>query len=71
MKRSFLTWSTAALLAVAGAVLVPVLLNADDNNGPVAVTVSFGAGLNTAQPGNSANHQIGIANGFAYFVRIR
>ena len=58
MKRSFLSWSTAALLAVAGAVLVPVLLNADDNNGPVAVTVSFGAGLNTAQPGNSANHHV-------------
>jgi plastocyanin len=58
MKRSFLSWSTAALLAVAGAALAPVLLNADDNNGPVAVTVSFGAGLNTAQPGNSANHHV-------------
>ena len=58
MKRSVLSWSTAALLAVAGAVLVPVLLNADDNNGPVAVTVSFGAGLNTAQPGNAANHHV-------------
>jgi hypothetical protein len=31
---------------------------ADDDEGPVAVTVSFGAGLNTAQPGNSANHHI-------------
>ena len=58
MKRSILTWSTAALLAVAGAVLVPAALSADDNNGPVAVTVSFGAGLNTAQPGNSANHHV-------------
>ena len=58
MKRSILTWSTAALVAVAGAALVPVALNADDNNGPVAVTVSFGAGLNTAQPGNSANHHV-------------
>ena len=25
---------------------------------PVSVTVSFGAGLNTAQPGNAANHHI-------------
>lgn len=25
---------------------------------PVSVTVAFGAGLNTAQPGNSANHHI-------------
>jgi plastocyanin len=59
MKHPSLSWSTAALLAVAGAVLVPVLLSADDNkSGPVAGTVSFGAGLNTAQPGNSANHHV-------------
>jgi hypothetical protein len=31
---------------------------ADDDEGPVAVTVSFGAGLNTAQPGNAANHHV-------------
>jgi hypothetical protein len=31
---------------------------ADDNDGPVSVTVSFGAGLNTAQPGNPANHHV-------------
>src|SRR4029453_19438710 len=31
---------------------------ADDNDGPVSVTVSFGAGLNTAQPGNLANHHV-------------
>jgi len=28
-----------------------------DNDGPV-VTVAFGAGINTAQPGNSANHHV-------------
>jgi hypothetical protein len=59
MKRTIVGWSTAVLLAVTGAVLVTVSLNAaDDNNGPVAVTVSFGAGLNTAQPGNPANHHV-------------
>ncbi|MEO5659955.1 MAG: hypothetical protein ABIQ90_09180 [Polaromonas sp.] len=29
-----------------------------DIDHPASVTVSFGAGLNTAQPGNSANHHI-------------
>jgi hypothetical protein len=28
------------------------------DDSPASVTVSFGAGLNTAQPGNSANHHI-------------
>jgi plastocyanin len=58
MKRSIVNWSTAALLAVAGTAFVSVSLSADDKSGPVAVTVSFGAGLNTAQPGNSANHHV-------------
>ena len=39
----------AILLAVAGAVLAPVALTAEDSNGPVAVTVSFGFGLNTGK----------------------
>ena len=30
----------------------------DDRSPPSSVTVSFGAGLNTAQPGNPANHHI-------------
>lgn len=58
MKRTVVSWSTAGVLAVVGALLVPVSLNADDNNGPVAVTVSFGAGLNTAQPTNHTNHKV-------------
>ena len=40
------------------AILYAPAAYADDNDGPVAVTVSFGAGLNTAQPGNSANHHV-------------
>jgi hypothetical protein len=31
---------------------------AHDDDGPVSVTVSFGAGLNTAAPGNHANHKV-------------
>jgi len=58
MKRSILNWTTATLLAVSGTVLVPAALNADDSNGPVAVTVSFGFGLNTATPTNHTNHQV-------------
>lgn len=30
----------------------------DDRNARESVTVSFGAGLNTAQPGNAANHHV-------------
>jgi hypothetical protein len=33
---------------------------------PASVTVSFGAGLNTAQPGNSANHHV-----LPRFIRVR
>ena len=58
MKYTIVSLSTAGLLAVAGAALAPAALSAEDNNGPVAVTVSFGAGLNTAQPGNAANHHV-------------
>jgi len=30
----------------------------DDNRGPKVVTVAFGAGMNTAQPGNEQNHHV-------------
>jgi hypothetical protein len=36
--------------------LVPIAANADD--APASVTVSFGAGMNTAQVGNPANHHV-------------
>jgi hypothetical protein len=52
--------SLARSLVLAGvcASLAPAL--ADDRGGPERriVTVAFGAGLNTAQPGNSVNHHV-------------
>jgi hypothetical protein len=49
---------TAALsIGLAGA-LGASTAGAADPNGRNVVTVAFGAGLNTAQPGNSANHHI-------------
>ena len=55
--------SVRALSAVAVAAVVflqaPSRVRADDHDhGPVSVTAAFGAGLNTAQPGNSANHHV-------------
>jgi hypothetical protein len=57
--------SAFLLLAAAGAATRPVWAHDghdDDDNDrdppPLSVTVSFGAGLNTAQPGNAANHHI-------------
>jgi plastocyanin len=45
-----------ALLALAWNASVAM---ADDDDGDkLSVTVSFGAGLNTAQPGNKANHHV-------------
>jgi plastocyanin len=38
--------------------LLSGLAFADDDHGREIVTVAFGAGLNTAQPGNSANHHV-------------
>lgn len=49
----------ALLVAAAACVLLPV--NADERGGSPErriVTVGFGAGLNTAQPGNPANHHV-------------
>jgi plastocyanin len=46
----------AAMPALA---LAPVAVHADEDGNPrMSVTVSFGAGLNTAQPGNAANHHV-------------
>lgn len=50
-----------ALLALSLAIgaLAPPLSRADeDGNKRNSITVSFGAGLNTAQPGNAANHHV-------------
>jgi plastocyanin len=51
----------AALGTLALAITAPAIAEHGDtagNDSAQSVTVSFGAGLNTAQPGNSANHQI-------------
>lgn len=58
--------SQGLALAAASSALVPVIgWAADDghvhdegNDARLAVTVSFGVGLNTAQPGNAANHHV-------------
>ena len=49
---------TILLLSLAFATLLPAIVSADDDHGRAIVTVAFGAGLNTAQPGNSANHHV-------------
>lgn len=54
----------SATLALIVAALASPIAHADDdrdrndNNKRSSVTVSFGAGLNTAQPGNAANHHV-------------
>jgi plastocyanin len=51
--------STALVWSAASLGLAPLQAWADDDDeGKLSVTVSFGAGLNTAQPGNAANHHI-------------
>jgi plastocyanin len=45
-------------LALGLGALFPWIASADDDHGREIVTVAFGAGLNTAQPGNSANHHV-------------
>jgi hypothetical protein len=48
------------LLGAAAALVLPAIASADDDGGRERriVTVAFGAGLNTAQPGNAANHHV-------------
>jgi plastocyanin len=45
-------------LALGIAAALPTVASADDDHGPSIVTIAFGAGLNTAQPGNKANHHV-------------
>src|SRR5262245_6883460 len=45
-------------LALGLAALLPAIASADDGRERQIVTIGFGAGLNTAQPGNSANHHV-------------
>jgi plastocyanin len=47
-----------ALFTLAWNASVALADNGDDNGNKLSVTVSFGAGLNTAQPGNKANHHV-------------
>ena len=57
MKR----WTLAIIFVMAGLVIALTPRSAqanDDDNKKLSVTVSFGAGLNTAQPGNAVNHHI-------------
>jgi hypothetical protein len=56
MKRSRLSLG----IAVLGVLLSGPSLgaNEDDRRVPQSVTVAFGGGLNTAQPGNSLNHHV-------------
>jgi uncharacterized cupredoxin-like copper-binding protein len=44
--------------ALAAVLLTGSAFAQSDGNSRMSVTVSFGAGLNTAQPGNSANHHV-------------
>lgn len=53
------TFPMICLMAVLATVLPTGSSEAqDDGNSRMSVTVSFGVGLNTAQPGNAANHHI-------------
>jgi plastocyanin len=47
-----------ALITGLGVILAASLTQASSDSSRESVTVSFGAGLNTAQPGNAANHHI-------------
>jgi plastocyanin len=55
MKRSILSVFCVAVLVMSGSGWAQA---DDDGNDPASVTVSFGAGLNTAQAGNAANHHV-------------
>jgi hypothetical protein len=58
MTRSFGKCLTTLLLAVVAGWLTQTSLQAAADDAPQSVVVSFGAGLNTAQPGNAANHHV-------------
>lgn len=46
------------LLGIAAVLALPAIASADDDGNRRIVTVAFGAGLNTAQPGNEENHHV-------------
>jgi hypothetical protein len=53
------TLSRASLIVALALPLSAGLAQAQsDGSNRMSVTVSFGAGLNTAQPGNAANHHV-------------
>lgn len=56
MKHS--TFRTSLVLVGLAFGLSSGLKAGDDDQKKLSVTVSFGAGLNTAQPGNAANHHV-------------
>ena len=47
-----------AVSVLAFSLVAPAIQASNDDNPPQSVTVSFGAGLNTARPGNPVNHHI-------------
>src|SRR5688572_2896600 len=57
MKRSSFVGICVAI-ALAGTQLADSVSAQSDGNSRMSVTVSFGVGLNTAQPGNAANHHV-------------
>jgi len=57
MKHSDL-WTIVCLTLALAQVAAPASASDDDGDKPLSVTVSFGVGLNTAQPGNAVNHHI-------------
>jgi hypothetical protein len=56
--KSSNTLVCASLILAGGAFTPPLAAANDDDGGGKIVTVAFGAGLNTAQPGNAQNHHI-------------
>ncbi len=59
MKRWIRTSSMVCAMAGLAILQMPAAARAaGDDHGNVSVTVAFGAGLNTAAPGNSANHHV-------------
>jgi plastocyanin len=57
MTRTTL-WRVGLLAALALFLSAGAAQAQPDGNSRLSVTVSFGAGLNTAQPGNAANHHV-------------
>lgn len=54
----FKTSHVAIIVGIACALVAPAAISDDDRASGKIVEVAFGAGLNTAQPGNAANHHV-------------